>query len=604
MALTELADGSAIDQNAVIERVAIDFADEFGPTDRLYGEREPQWQELVRLALTQLAGAGLITDEQHPQLTDSGRAEVAEPSAALEPPAAPETAVQDAVGPPGVVDPAPDSAGDGAPILTGGVIAGPLRGQQERRRIGVTDDPNEPFEVMLELNMMYGAGVGAAFDRLRRLWHDITGQDGPYRLTEQYASGLLSMNQVMKLSAADSVPVRWPQRCLERIWPDFPIRPHMDRSCVTIKSDAARRSFNADGDGVVWGVIDTGIWGDHPHFASYNTLSHPSVRDLHRTFLAHGDPIADGALSDEDGHGTHVAGIIAGGIGPWLTSGRSVRVTESRFNAADAAHPSQVPRDGIDPSMLAGMAPKTRLVSLKAVNGEGSDQDRVGRVVNALGYVREVNSGGGDALRIHGVNLSLGYEFDANWFACGQSPLCKEVDKLVRSGVVVVVAAGNSGYGRVTTQFVAPSSFDLPMTINDPGNSELAITVGSTHRDSPHTFGVSFFSSKGPTGDGRNKPDLVAPGERISSCAAGGSLTPAMLGDIASVAPYLEQSGTSVAAPHVSGAAAALMSVRREFIGSPDRLKEILVSTAIDLGRDRQFQGTGLLDLLGALQSV
>ena len=50
-------------------------------------------------------------------------------------------------------------------------------------------------------------------------------------------------------------------------------------------------------------------------------------------------------------------------------------------------------------------------------------------------------------MRIHGVNLSVGYEFDPEWFACGRSPLCAEVDRLVRSGVVVVVAAGNSGYG-------------------------------------------------------------------------------------------------------------------------------------------------------------
>ena len=59
----------------------------------------------------------------------------------------------------------------------------------------------------------------------------------------------------------------------------------------------------------------------------------------------------------------------------------------------------------------------------------------------------------------------------------------------------------------------------MDVTINDPGNADLAITVGSTHRDMPHVYGVSYFSSKGPTGDGRLKPDLVAPGEKIISCA-------------------------------------------------------------------------------------
>ena len=56
---------------------------------------------------------------------------------------------------------------------------------------------------------------------------------------------------------------------------------------------------------------------------------------------------------------------------------------------------------------------------------------------------------------MHGVNLSVGYDFEPEWFACGQSPLCVEVDRLVRSGVVVVVAAGNSGFGVVTISRMA-----------------------------------------------------------------------------------------------------------------------------------------------------
>jgi hypothetical protein len=132
-------------------------------------------------------------------------------------------------------------------------------------------------------------------------------------------------------------------------------------------------------------------------------------------------------------------------------------------------------------------------------------------VIKALQYVREDVNGNGKLLRIQGVNLSLGYEFDARWFACGQSPLCVEVDRLVRSGVVVVVAAGNTGYGTLSA-LERQSRTGLSLTINDPGNAALAITVGATHRDMPHTYGVSYFSSKGPTGDGRVKPDLVAPG--------------------------------------------------------------------------------------------
>ena len=210
---------------------------------------------------------------------------------------------------------------------------------------------------------------------------------------------------------------------------------------------------------------------------------------------------------------------------------------------------------------------------------------------------------------MHGVNISLGYPFNAKWFACGQSPICVEVDRLVRSGVVVVVAAGNTGYGDVTVAD-GQRSTGLSLSINDPGNSALAITVGATHRDSPYTYGVSYFSSKGPTGDGRMKPDLVAPGERITSCATGKVLPSVDLAALypggipADLAAYVDYSGTSMAAPHMSGAAAAFLSIRREFIGHPDDVKRIFTSTATSLGRESYFQGHGLLDLMRAIQSV
>jgi subtilisin family serine protease len=178
-----------------------------------------------------------------------------------------------------------------------------------------------------------------------------------------------------------------------------------------------------------------------------------------------------------------------------------------------------------------------------------------------------------------------------------------EVEQLVRSGVVVVVAAGNTGYGYNETEFSGPTAAGLGVTINDPGNADLAITVGSTHRDMPHVYGVSYFSSKGPTGDGRSKPDLVAPGEKILSAAAGATRKTAAE-NVDGDPDYVEDSGTSMAAPHVSGVVAGFLSVRREFIGKPDRVKDIFLSTATDLKRDRHFQGHGLVDMMRAIQSV
>ncbi len=261
---------------------------------------------------------------------------------------------------------------------------------------------------------------------------------------------------------------------------------------------------------------------------------------------------------------------------------------------------------------LCSIAPECKLVSMKVLNEEGAGTTTA--IMRALQKVNEVNQNG-RRLLIHGVNLSLGYDFDPEWFACGQSPLCVEVDRLVRSGVVVVVAAGNSGFGYLNSAFTNVKPAGMALTINDPGNAETAITVGSTHREMPHLYGASYFSSKGPTGDGRVKPDLLAPGEKILSCAAG-TKKEEILGRGRSAgspsvkqAPdrqvqYIEDSGTSMAAPHVSGAIAAFLSVRREFQGQPERVKSLFLENATDLNRDRYFQGHGLVDLMRTIQSV
>jgi subtilisin family serine protease len=269
------------------------------------------------------------------------------------------------------------------------------------------------------------------------------------------------------------------------------------------------------------------------------------------------------AKQDANGHGTHVAGIIAGGLlGPNDLPG-NVPFVVAQSIAASGGGVQIRARTLADPSRLAGVAPRCKLVSLRIQDANAENLSS--NVIRALQYVREELNGNGKLLRVHGINLSLGYEFNARWFACGQSPICVEVNRLVRSGVVVVVAAGNTGYGLLNAQQRGTSS-GMALTINDPGNADLAITVGSTHRDKPHTYGVSYYSSKGPTGDGRLKPDLVAPGERITSCAAGLNLAKmALIRQDAppNAAAYIDDSGTSMAAPHVSGAIAAFLSIRK-----------------------------------------
>jgi hypothetical protein len=98
--------------------------------------------------------------------------------------------------------------------------------------------------------------------------------------------------------------------------------------------------------------------------------------------------------------------------------------------------------------------------------------------------------------------------------------------------------------GQVTTADGKSESAAHEGTIADPGNAQCAITVGSAHRDMPHTYGVSYFSAKGPTADGRMKPDIVAPGERIVSCARMVDTA----GD-ATVIPFREDSGTRPSIP-------------------------------------------------------
>src|SRR5262249_4997783 len=255
----------------------------------------------------------------------------------------------------------------------------------------------------------------------------------------------------------------------------------------------------------------TGVVATHPHFRKHRNIA--AQWDCTRPGAA-----AAGNVGDADGHGTHVAGIIAG-------------------CDANTAR-------GYD-----GIAPEAKLHVYRVLAGDGTGKDSW--ILKALDHIPTMNESASD-LAIHGVNLSLGGPFDEAVFACGFSPICRELRRLCRQGVVVCIAAGNEG--RLIIE--APDGeqkLNLDLSIGDPANLDEAIAVGSVHKESPHLYGISWFSSRGPTADGRAKPDVVAPGERIYSCNAAFER-----GDPDS--EYIPLSGTSMACPHVSGLIAAFLS--------------------------------------------
>ncbi len=494
-------------------------------------------------------------------------------------------------------------------VLDRTVIARPLLDEL------ATKGDDAIFDVVIDLNLNFPGGRDRARERVRDLVSAAAAATGGRQpgtgvddrktdLSDLYVFARLTGRAVRALVRLDGDSVgrssTAPQRVIFRVWPDFEIRPLLTRSVVTVKADAARTSFSANGANIVWAVLDSGVQADHPHFRRHGTLNLTSPL-RHRDFTAGpGEPEAP--LVDGFGHGTHVAGIIAGELKAADLGGTDSAPTVITAIGRHRDESGAVVHDRIALAEIRGIAPECTVVSMKVLDAEG--KGKVSNLITALEEIARVNGYGKNVL-IHGANLSVGYDFDPEWFACGQSPLCEVVDRLVRSGVVVVVAAGNTGYGYTETSARGSVAAGLSLSINDPGNAELAITVGSTHRDMPHIYGVSYFSSKGPTGDGRPKPDLVAPGEKILSCAAGAKLAETRAADASqSDALYVDDSGTSMAAPHVSGTIAAFLSIRREYIGRTDEVKRIFMTSATDLRRERYFQGAGLVDLMRAIQSV
>jgi hypothetical protein len=278
------------------------------------------------------------------------------------------------------------------------------------------------------------------------------------------------------------------------------------------------------GRGVTVAVIDTGIDYTHPDFfdqpgdvsairvlvsvlyrtgtekfIAWDLEKNPDVDALLRFDLDLYNRNGEPAYLDINGHGTHVAGIIAG-----------------RGHASNGRY--------------RGIAPGSKLIVVKAFDKTGSSS--MDLCLTALEWVYNYTG----AYNISILNLSWGAMFASD----GSDPLSLAVDSIVRDrGVLVFIAAGNSG--------------NYPNTINVPAVSKLGFAVGAWD---PYYNKLAPFSSLGPTIDGRMKPDFIGAGVMVVSTRSKYASFPRelLVGDY-----YVALSGTSMAAPASAGVAACFI---------------------------------------------
>src|SRR5919106_2988684 len=336
---------------------------------------------------------------------------------------------------------------------------------------------------------------------------------------------------------AGALPTLIDSRSVDHVWGDGPIRMNildldlldgMDSVAANkVWRQSIRLPSSYSGAGVGVAVLDTGV---------------TRVADLGNRVSVRVDFTPDHDGYDRYGHGTHMAGLVAG----------------------DGA---------LSGGTWAGAARKANIISVKVAAEDGSTDVSV--VIAAMQWVTTHRA----AYNIRILNLSFGTDAIQPYLL---DPLDFAVEQVWRSGIAVIVAAGNRG--------------PLPGTINKPGDDPFVITVGAA--DIKGTAGtsddvVAGFSSRGPTHDLVPKPDLVAPGIGLVSHRAPGSTLDtehpaARVGDY-----YFKGSGTSQAAAIVSGVAALMLQANLSM--TPDVLKATLVGTAKKMG--------GLLSLVGAAGS-
>ena len=334
---------------------------------------------------------------------------------------------------------------------------------------------------------------------------------------------------------------------------DRAIAGSMERTGAVVGATTVRQELGVDGSGVGIAIIDSGV------FASHDDLSTPNRVEQFVDFVNNQTD-----AYDDYGHGTHVAGIIAG----------------NGFDSSGAR---------------SGIAPGSNLIVLKALNSDGSGH--ISDVIAAIDYAVRNK----DVFNIRVINMSIAAGVFESYYS---DPLTLAALSAVNSGIVVVAAAGNNGrsadgrgqYGGITS----------------PGNAPWVLTVGaSSHMGTIDRSDdtMTFFSSRGPTAvDVSAKPDLVAPGlgtESLSNpnSALYSTMAAYLLAGTAptSYLPYLSLSGTSMSTPVVAGTVALMLQANPSL--TPNEVKAILQYTAQTYPAwDPLTEGAGFLNAQGAVE--
>jgi subtilisin family serine protease len=261
------------------------------------------------------------------------------------------------------------------------VIAIPLLKDLKREDKGKKDP--EAHDVIIDLNLEYPEGREAARTWVVMTIANLLAELPPGELPDQFIKeerGVLSPQYVfarLRARAIRTLVVRdakehdpdgtnFKKRAIYHIWPDFEIRALTNRSISTVKADAARASFAAFGEGIVWAVLDSGIQFDHPHFEDHkNLVLEPPLE--HFDFTGAGGGVKVDNPVDPFGHGTHVAGIIGGEIKkkPDGTPEKEGAVVRSRDENGKITY------QNIDLKSISGMAPKCRLISMRVLDQNG-----------------------------------------------------------------------------------------------------------------------------------------------------------------------------------------------------------------------------------------